>query len=123
MDQLEEEINNNTHMTNLERIALLNRISDLYNTLLERQNGVGASVGVPKKKRAKTVSETRCAGPYWRTEEFIQTYYGEKLVSTTCESLSKAEYKIPGDKNNPARLCNTCYKRFLDDKKIKKLNG
>lgn len=121
MDQLEEEIRNNPNMTNLERIALLNRISDLYNELLERQNGAGSSIGVPKKKRVKIIAETKCAGPFWRTPEFLRTYFGDRPVSTSCDSLSKPEYKIPNDKSNPARLCNTCYKRYLDDQKLKKL--
>ena len=114
-----------TARSELERLALLNRLADLYNKMLEQTVGSGCVSTTKKPKRVKKmVAEVACAGPYWRTPDFIKQNPGI-LLSTDCKSLEKPRYKGPvitsfGVEEEEKRICNTCYARWKHDKKLKK---
>lgn len=109
-----------TARNELERVALLNRLADLYNKMLEQTVGTTTTTTTKPKRVKKMVVETECAGPYWRTPEFIKNNPGI-LLSVECKSLEKPRYKGPvGGGEEEKRICNTCYARWKNDKKLMK---
>lgn len=121
-EAFEEEILTTVY-TQVERIAMLNRLADLYNRMLTEMT---INTEVPKPKRTKKmVVETTCPGPYWRTAEFVKQH-PNTLLSTDCKALEKPRYKGPvitsaeEEEFVQPRICGTCYARWKHDQKLKK---
>jgi len=114
-DQVIERLRQNMH-TDLEKLMLLTKVTEIYSELLEERN---ANDSLPKaRKRPKKMSvDTVCPGPYWRTPEFIKALEPnvKKALSTKCDSREIPKYKGPD--STKGNICTTCIGRWKSDNK------